>query len=264
MSEETTNESVAGVGLFVAAYVDERGANNAYDGLKKAKKSGEFYYDDAVIIRRSAKDKVHIDEKGDMTTGKGAAIGGLIGAAAALLVGPMGILAGAVIGGIAAHGDAGFDNDSLKEIGGALPPGTSALMATTSKQFVEQVRKQADSAQTLSVSRDIASVINGHLTAREDVLVGMVLTEDGISAAKVVSSPQAVAAFGIRVTEKGVVVGQAVATADGAAYEVAAETEEGAAYEAGVVTEEGAAVVDAVAVPAEEKDEQEEEESSDS
>ena len=247
-------EGTAGVGLFVAAYVDEQGAHNAYKQLKQAKKDGEFYYDDAVIIRRSAKGNVHIDEKGDMTTGKGASIGGLIGATIALLGGPGGILAGAVIGGIAAHGDAGFDNDSLKEIGGALPSGTSAIVATTSKKFVEEVRKQADAEQTMSAARDIATVINGHLTAREDVLMGMVLTEDGVAATKIVSSPQAVAAFGIAVTEDGVVAGQAVATADGAAYEVAAETDEGAAYEAGVATDEGTAVVDAVVVADDEEE----------
>ena len=263
MSDETT-EGTAGIGMFVAAYVDERGADNAYKQLKEAKKSGDFYYDDAAILRRSAKGKVHIDEKGDMTTGKGAAIGGLVGATVALLLGPGGILAGAVIGGIAAHGDAGFDNDSLKEIGGALPSGTSAIVATTSKKFVEEVHKQADPGQTLTVARDIAKEINGHLTAREDVLMGMVLTEDGVAAGKVVSSPTAVAAFGIVATEEGVVAGQAVATDAGAAYEVAAETEEGVAYEAGVATEEGAVVVDAVATPVEEEGEEEEEESSDS
>ena len=260
MSNETTNEGTAGVGLFVAAYVDERGAENGYEQLKQAKKSGEFYFDDAVIIRRSAKGKVHIDEKGDMTTGKGALIGGLIGAAVALFTGPGGILAGAVIGGVAAHGDAGFDNDSLKEIGGALPSGTSALLATTSKKFVEEVRKQAAPEQTLSVARDIATEVNAQLTARQDVMMAMVLTEDGVAATKVVSSPTAAAAFGIAATQEGVVAGQAVATEAGAAYEVAAETAEGVAYEAGVTTEEGTTVVDAVATPVEE----EEEKSSDS
>ena len=44
MSDETTNtdQGVAGVGLLVAAYVDER-ADNALDSLKQAKKAGEFY-----------------------------------------------------------------------------------------------------------------------------------------------------------------------------------------------------------------------------
>ena len=132
MSDETTNEGVAGVGLLVAAYVHERGADNALDQLKKAKKAKQFYYDDAAVIRRSAEGKVHIKETGDMSTGKGAGIGALVGGVVGLLAGPVGwaALGGAGIGAIAAHKDAGFDKDTLEEIGSALPSGTSALAVT--------------------------------------------------------------------------------------------------------------------------------------
>ena len=118
MSDETTNtqEGIAGVGLFVAAYVDERGADQALDALKQAKKDDEIYYDDAAVVRRDAEGKVHTKETGDMTTGKGAGIGALIGGVIGLLGGPAGVAAGAAVGaavgGIAAHGDAGFDKDS--------------------------------------------------------------------------------------------------------------------------------------------------------
>jgi hypothetical protein len=106
MSDETTNEGVAGVGLLVAAYVDERGADNALEQLKQAKKAKQFYYDDAAVVRRSAEGKVHVKETGDMSTGKGAAIGGLVGGVIGLLAGPVGwaVLGGAAVGAIAAHG----------------------------------------------------------------------------------------------------------------------------------------------------------------
>jgi uncharacterized membrane protein len=262
MSDETTNgeqsEGTAGVGLFVAAYVDERGADKTLDALKQAKKQGQFYYDDAAVVRRSAEGKVHIKETGDMSTGKGAGIGALIGGVIGLLGGPAGVAlgagAGAAVGGLAAHGDAGFDNDSLKEIGAALPSGTSALAVTTSKDFVEAVRKQAPEAETMTMASEIAAEFSDKLNARQDVLLAMVLTEEGVAAGEVVSSPSEVAVFGIAATEEGVVAGQAVATGEGAAYEVVATTEEGAAYEAAVVTDEGAAVVDAVITPADEEE----------
>ena len=85
MSKDTTtgtagqDEGVAGVGMFVAAFVDERAADAALEGLKEAKRSGEFYYDDAAVIRRDAEGKLHIKETGDMSTGKGAGIGALVG-----------------------------------------------------------------------------------------------------------------------------------------------------------------------------------------
>ena len=67
MSEDTTTEEgVAGVGMFVAAFVDERRADAAYERMKQAKRSGEFYYDDAAVIRCDDKGKIHIKESGDM------------------------------------------------------------------------------------------------------------------------------------------------------------------------------------------------------
>jgi uncharacterized membrane protein len=244
MSDETTDQGIAGVGLFVAAYVDERGADNALDALKEAKKNDEFYYDDAAVVRRDAEGKVHTKETGDMTTGKGAGIGALVGGVLGLLGGPAGVAlglgAGALVGGIAAHGDAGFDNDSLKEIGAALPAGTSALAVTTSKDFVEEVRKQAADEETLTLARDIATQINDSLSARQDVLMAMAITEVGVAASKVVSSPDELAVFGIAVSEEGMVA------------------------RAGVATPEGAAVAGAVAIPDEEEGEDETEESADS
>jgi uncharacterized membrane protein len=234
MTDETTNTEggVAGVGLFIAAYVDERGADQALEALKQAKKDEEFSFDDAAVVRRDAEGKVHTKETGDMSTGKGAGIGALIGGVLGLLGGPGGVVlaagAGAAIGGLAAHGDAGFDRDSLKEIGAALPAGTSALAVTTSKDFVEEVRKQAADQETLSVAKDIADQISASLNARQDVLMAMAITEVGVAATKVVSSPGELAVFSIAASEGGVIA------------------------RAGVATPEGAAVVDAAAVPVDE------------
>ncbi len=202
MSEQ--EGGVAGVAMFVAAFVDERRADEALEGMKKAKKSGDFYFDDAAVIRSDAKGKVHISETGDMSTGKGAVIGGVVVGVLSLLGGPAVFaapaLAGAGIGAIAALKDSGFDNDSLKEIGAALTPGTSAIVATTSTKFVEEVRKASEQGGTLSFARDIAGDIRAHLEARQDVLYTFVLTEEGVGVAEVVSSPTMLAVFGIAAT----------------------------------------------------------------
>jgi len=254
MSEETTSGNVeqsAGVGMFVAAFVDERAAEGALERMKQAKKSGDFYFDDAAVIRSDDQGKVHITETGDMSTGKGAGIGALIGGVIGLLGGPAGVAvgagAGAAVGGLASKGDAGFSSESLKEIGAALVPGSSAIAATTSQMFVEEVRRQAQEGQNLSLAADIAEDIRANLEARQDVLYSLVLTEESVIAKKVVSSPTAVAVFGIAASEEGTIAGRAGATEEGVAYEVAAATEDEAVYEAGVVTEEGTAVVDAYA-----------------
>lgn len=202
MSEQ--EGGVAGVAMLVAAFVEERGAEKALQGMKEAKKSGDFDFDDAAVIRSDDKGKVHISETGDMSTGKGAVVGGVVVGVLSLLGGPAVLaapaLAGAGMGAIAALKDSGFDNDSLKEIGAALPPGTSAIVATTSTKFVEEVRKESEQGETLSFARDIAGDIRAHLGARQDVLYTLVLTEEGIGVAKVVSSPTMLAVFGIVAT----------------------------------------------------------------
>jgi hypothetical protein len=154
---------------------------------------------------------------------------------------------GAALGAIAAHRDAGFDNDTLKEIGGSLLPGSSALVATTSQLFVEEARRQAEVGETLSGAREIAADIRGNLELRQDVLYSLAITEEGVGATRVISSPTALAVFGVAATEEGAVAAQAVVTPEGVAYEATAATEDEAAYEAGVATEEGAVVVDAYA-----------------
>lgn len=249
------NQGVQGVGLLVAAYVDERGADKALEAMKDAKSRNEFYFDDAAVIRRNADGKAFIDETGDMTSGKAAGVGALVGGVIGILGGPAGIVvgagAGAAVGALAAATDGGFDQDSLKEIGAALPPGTSALVATTSKDFVEQVRSQTPKAETLTRAKQIASEIETHLSNREDALFSMILTEEGVAATKVTFTPKELAILGVAVTPDGAAAGAGVVTPDGAAGKAGVVTSEGAAVRAGIVTPEEAIVAEGIAVPEE-------------
>lgn len=218
---DSTDQGVAGVGLIVAAYTDGSAGGQALEALKQAKSAGEFDFDDAAVVSRDTEGNVHIKETGDMTTGKGAGIGALIGGVIGILGGPAGILlgagAGAAIGGIAAHSDAGFNNETLERIGGALPAGTSALAVTTSKAFVEAVRDEAGDDNIATAAEEIANGIKSSLEAGQDTLVAMVLTEEGVAATKIVASDEAVAIFGIAATEGAATAGGVVATADGIA-----------------------------------------------
>ena len=86
---------------------------------------------------------MHYHETGDMSTGKGAGIGALIGGILGILGGPVGMVlgagAGAAVGAAAAHGDAGFQDESLETIGVALNPGTSAVAAMPYSFFVNDL-----------------------------------------------------------------------------------------------------------------------------
>ncbi len=199
---------------------------------------------------RTPKGKVHISETKDMSTGKGAGIGAVVGGLLGLLGGPAGAAlgagVGAGVGGALAHHDAGFRKEGLEDVGSALRPGTSALVVTTSKDFVERARKEAPAADLADVSRRISQDIADSLADGKDMALGMLFTEQGLGVKEIRVDDETAEVFGFVITDEGVAVGAAVVTKDGAAFEVAAATEEGAEYVAGVITDEGAVVADAV------------------
>lgn len=248
MSEQ--QEVVPAVGFLVMAFTDETSADDALKAMKDAKKKKEFYFEDAVVIRQDADGSVHHHETGDMSTGKGAGIGALVGGVIGILGGPAGIVAGAgagaAIGAVAAHGDAGFNDESLETIGVALQPGTSAVAAITSHDFLKAMQKEVSIADIRTAVRDLAAEISSRLSEGKSMALGLILTEEGLIIREVAVDEESVEIVGAVITDDAVVAGAAVITADGVAYEIGAATEDGVVVEDGVITEDGAVIVDDV------------------
>ncbi len=243
-------QQVTGVGFAVAAFDDEKAAEEALKAMKQAKKDGQFYYEAAAVIRKEADGDVHYHETGDMSTGTGAGIGALVGGVIGLLGGPVGVAvglgAGALLGGAVAHGDAGFSDKSLEQLGSALKPGTSAVVAITSKEFLKAFRAEVNQEDVWTIVKAISTDVSDRLAEGKDVLLGVALSENGFLVGEVAADDETAEVLGAAVTAEGVVAGQAVATAEGAAYQAGVATEEGLATETAVATDEGAAVVDTV------------------
>lgn len=243
-------QEVAAVGFLVMAFTDETSADEALKAMKEAKKHKQFYFEDAAVIKQDADGSVHHHETGDMSTGKGAGAGALIGGILGILGGPVGIAAGAgagaAIGAVAAHGDAGFNDESLETIGVALQPGTSALAAITSHDFLKAVQKQVGVTEIRTAVSNIAAEIAARLGEGKSMALGLVLAEDGLVVKEVAVGEDSVEVVGAVITDEAVLAGAAIATADGVAYEVGAATEDGSVMEAGVITEDGAVIVDDV------------------
>lgn len=246
----TESQGTAAVGFLVMAFTDENAADDTLKELKEAKKQKQFYFEDAAVIRQDAKGKVHYHETGDMRTGKGAEAGALIGGLLGILGGPAGIAlgagAGAAIGAAAAHGDAGFRDESLKSVGVALKPGTSALSVITSHEFLRAVQKEVGIADIRSFVSNLANEISSRLEEGKSMALGIILSEEGLAVKEVAVSDDSAEVFGLVITDEAVIVGGAIVTAEGAAYEIGAATAEGAVVESGVITEDGAIVVDEI------------------
>ncbi len=133
--------------LIVAAFQDEFAADEALKKLKTAQKQNLIEMQDAAVIRRDEKNKLHIKETADPGGGRGAAAGGAIGAVIGLIAGPPGVVVGAatgaLVGGVTARViDSGIPDDRLRQIGEGLQPGCSAIVAIIEHNWVEGVEKQ--------------------------------------------------------------------------------------------------------------------------
>ena len=259
----TEQQGIPGVGFLVLAFNDERAADETLKMMKDAKKKKQFYFEDATVVRQDAKGEVHYDETADMHTGKGAGIGALVGGVIGILGGPAGVVlgagAGAAIGAAAAHGDAGFRDESLETVGVALKPGTSAVAAITSDAFLKAVRDQIPVTEVRRFVKDLANEISYRLEQGQDMGLGIILTEEGLAAKEVAIGADSTEVFGLVETDEGIVAGAAVVTDEGTAYEIGVATEDGAVMETGVVTPDGEVIVDEAIVDGAEKEDEEDE-----
>jgi uncharacterized membrane protein len=179
------------VQIVVAAFKDQAAAQKALDSLKAAQKDGVIKIDDAAVLEKDAAGKLSIKETG-MGVGKSAAIGGVLGAAIGILAGPIGWAAagGAAIGALAGKlRDSGFQDARLKQVGEALTPGSSAIIAVVEHTWVAQVEKvMAEEAVTVA-TESIAADINEQLKAGGDVLYTAIQSDAGSIAARATVTP---------------------------------------------------------------------------
>ncbi|MFC2031291.1 DUF1269 domain-containing protein [Chloroflexota bacterium] len=251
--------------VVIAAFEDEKSADQALSELKQAKWDGLIGIQNAAVLRRDKKNKLHIKETGDWGGGKGAVAGAVLGGFIGLVAGPVGWigLTGAVIGGLAAKlRDSGFSNERLEKLGSSLTPGTSVIVAVIEHKWVADLENQmaeagadvmveelsADIAAQLEAGREVAytalSTSDAVAVKRTSVgehdadVSGFVLTEDGLVAGEAVITEEGVAAHRIVATEDGVAEQAVVATAEGAVVAGYVETDEGAVAGLAVVTPE--------------------------
>ena len=243
--------SDAPVELIVAAFQDERGADEALKELKSAKKEKLIRIKDAAVIRRDQKDKIHIKDVRDVGGGKGAVAGAIIGTGIALLAGPAGILisgaAGALVGGLTAKAvDMGLPNDRLKQLGEGLQPGTSAIVAVIEHRWVADMERELAAAGAQVMTESLTTDIAQQLAEGHEVAYSAVTTDDATSIQRTAAGEDMVEVDNIVVTDDGVAAKATVVTEEGAATREMVVTDEGLVAAEAVVTAEGAAAIGVV------------------
>ena len=260
MNDKST-QGVPAVGFLVLAFTDEKAGDEAMQMMKKGKKDKTFYYENAAVIRQDTAGKVHYQETGDMKTGKGAGVGALIGGIVGMLGGPggaaLGASAGAAIGAAAAHRDAGFRDESLKTVALALKPGTSAVVAITSKSFLKAVQQQVGVEDIRRFIANLSNEISDKLNEGKSLALGIILSEAGLGIKEVTVNESSIEVIAIAITQDAALSSTAGATDEEVDYEVAGVTSEEAFVERENVPVTGAAEEEANNLQAEAGDTEE-------
>ncbi len=238
--------------LIVAAFQSEDGAEEVWKQLKAAKWGGLIKIDRMAIVQRSEKNKLKIKEQGDPGGGKGAALGAVDGGIIGSIAGPLGAVVvggatGAVVGGITAKFyDSGIPDSRLKEIGAALQPGTSAIVAVIEHKWVAELQEEMEEAGADVLTHALTEDIAKQLSEGKEMAFTVIEGEEGIAVAHVAGNEEEMEAQSVVMTAEGVEAEAIVANAEGVAAVHMVATDEGAAIEEIVVTEEGAVVAAAV------------------
>ncbi len=217
--------------LIVAAFKDEKAAKQALNSLKQKQKEKLIKIDNAAVLHKDSKGKLHIMETADMGGGKGAALGGVAGAAIGLIAGPALLVpaaVGALVGGLAAKlRDTGFSDARLQALGENLKPGSSAIVAVVEHTWVNQVKAAMAEAGADAMTASIGADISQQLEAGNEVAYSAISTQQGYSVGRVAAGEQTLDAGQVVVDSSGVYGGRFVATKDGFAVVALEATDQG-------------------------------------
>ncbi|MFV1989140.1 MAG: DUF1269 domain-containing protein [Acidimicrobiales bacterium] len=219
------------VQIIVAAFPDEGAAKAVLGELKEARNQGLIKIQNAAVLRKDEKGKLHIKETADMGGGKGATIGGVIGAGIGLIAGPLLVVpaaVGALIGGLSAKWrDSGFSNDRLERLGEDMTPDSSVIIAVVEHSWVAQVEKALRETGADMLTEALGADIASQLEAGHDVAYNAISSQEGFAAGRVAGGDDGIEGETIVVDADGITASQFVATDDGFAVRAIDANEDG-------------------------------------
>lgn len=149
--------------LIVIGYPDESTAERVWDELVKLERDYLIDLEDAAIIRRDRKGKLHVTTPAHHAVAWGSLSGLFWGVLIGLLflfpLAPLVGVAGGVMGAaLGAAGDLGIKEDFAKRVQDLVQPGTSAILVivrrVTPDRFIEALRPYGGTVLRTSLTHD--------------------------------------------------------------------------------------------------------------
>ena len=162
---------MAAENVVVVRFDEPSKAYEALSVLKESDADGRIGLESAAVVERTSTGDLRVPEDADNIGPIGAASGSLIGMLVSVLGGPVGVLlgwgAGAMMGGAFDIGRAGTEDEALTVLGQAIPPGTTAVIASVEEPAVEVIDGEMKKLDGEVTRRPVTEVV-GELEAAED------------------------------------------------------------------------------------------------
>jgi uncharacterized membrane protein len=157
--------------VVVVGFTESSKAYQALSVLKECSAEGRIGLESAAIVERTEDGKLRIPESIDNDELVGMASGSLIGMLIGVLGGPLGVLvgwgAGAMMGGAFDVDRAVTSDEALTVLGRAIPPGTTAVIASVEEPAVEVIDAEMYKLGGEVTRRPVVEVM-GELEAAEE------------------------------------------------------------------------------------------------
>jgi uncharacterized membrane protein len=129
--------------VVVVRFTEPSEAYQALSVLKQCDADGRIGLESAAVVERTADGELRVPEDTDNVGPVGTASGSLIGMLIGVLGGPVGVLigwgAGALMGGALDLDRAETSDEALGVLGRAIPPGSTAVIASVTEPAVEVI-----------------------------------------------------------------------------------------------------------------------------
>jgi uncharacterized membrane protein len=202
------------VQIIVAAFNTPDGANTVMNDLKQGRKEGIIGILDAAVVVKDTNGKLKITDA-KRRTRKGLMTGGLVGGVLGLLLSPPAAVVavgGGVIGGLVGQLRSVPMKAEMKDIGSALTPGSSAIVAVIEHVWVTQVEAilAAEGAQIIrdSIKADIAEQLN----AGGNVLYSVSSDTTSAEAVRIATTEEAIQISSLVADDQGILLDESYIT----------------------------------------------------
>jgi uncharacterized membrane protein len=191
--------------IIVAAFNDPDEASIVMADLKEGKREGLIGIIDAAVVVKNAQGKLKITDA-KRRSRKGLVTGGVVGGLIGLVLAPpvTAIAAGGgVIGALMGKLRSAPLKAEMKDLGSALQPNTSAIIAIIEHTWVEKLEAALTDAGAQLIRDAIKADIAEQLEAEGNVLYTAGANSEAMGAARVAQSGDTVTASSLIATENG-------------------------------------------------------------